>query len=229
MYKIKSITISFILLIFTTTIFAFEGSTTIPAKESRAEDEMVDEESLTKLDPISIYDEMELLKISIQDIGKYHGDVCPCVIIAFRAAQLAIKELWGDEIPARGDFEIISANPTPGSKDTYEFITRIITRENGKDFKLDLPEGTDIQNLSARNLVTTFIRKSTGERIVIKVKPKVFPNVPGGFFPLRKKVKFNGKATPEEKKRFKIAIKKLKDSCINLPVSELFQFERKNK
>lgn len=226
MCKIKSITISFILLILTTNTFPFEGSTALSAKGSGAENETVGEESLTKLDPISIYDESELLKISVVDVGKYHGDICPCVIIAFRAAQLTIKELWGDEIPARGDFEIISASPTPGFKDTYEFITRVITRENGKDFKLDLPEGTDIQNLSARNLVTTFIRKSTGERIVIKVKPAVFPDVPGGFFPLRKKVKFEVKATPEEKKRFKIAIKELKDNCINLPISELFQFEK---
>jgi hypothetical protein len=51
--------------------------------------------------PISIYDEGNLLVLSLEDTGKYHGDICPCVVVAFRATKLAISQLWKDEIPRR--------------------------------------------------------------------------------------------------------------------------------
>ena len=121
-----------------------------------------------KLRPISIYDEENLLKLSIEDVGKYHGDICLCALVAFRATQLAIAELWKparlsekeagkDEIPRRGDFRIISALPTQGSQDCFEFITRVKTR---RDFTLKSPDGTNIKNFSGDNWAFTFIRIS---------------------------------------------------------------------
>ncbi|MCD6569913.1 MAG: hypothetical protein J7L53_04345 [Deltaproteobacteria bacterium] len=121
----------------------------------------VEQRAVIKLSPILIYDKDELLEITIEDVGKYHGDICVCLTIAFRATQVAISQLWGSEIPKRGDFKIISGLPTPGSKDAFEFITRVITRKGGKDFKLQLLEGTDIKNMSRDNFTFAFIRKST--------------------------------------------------------------------
>ncbi len=75
------------------------------------------------LSPILIYDKGHLLELSIEDVGKYHGDICPCVVVSFRAMKLAISKLWGKEIPNRKDFKIISSLPTDGSEDTFESVS----------------------------------------------------------------------------------------------------------
>ena len=175
------------------------------------------------LPTVSIYDEEDLLEISIEDFAKYHGDICLCGTIGFRLTQLAISQLWGNEIPARGDFKIISACPTRGSKDCIEFVTRVITRKKGADFELELPEGTDIENLTTENFSFTFIRKSTGGSVTVRVKEEVFPP---GFFEMRKKVKFEGTATPEEKKAFKSAYAKLLNGALSLPTDEFLECEK---
>lgn len=185
----------------------------------------VEQRAVIKLSPILIYDKDELLEITIEDVGKYHGDICVCLTIAFRATQVAISQLWGSEIPKRGDFKIISGLPTPGNKDAFEFITRVITRKGGKDFKLQLLEGTDIKNMSRDNFTFAFIRKSTNKQIKIRVKEGVFPK---GYFEMRKKVKFNlpTSATPDEKKTFKQTKQKLRDSLLYFwPTNRIFDFE----
>jgi len=177
-----------------------------------------------RLTPILIYDQKDLIEISIEDVGKYHGDICPCMIAGFRATQLAISQLWKDEIPKRGDFRIISAYPGQGSQDAFEFITRAKTR---KDFTLELPEGTDLENITMENWAFILIRKSTGEQIKIWVKEEVFPGGSEEFFDLRKKVKFERTATPEEKETLKSTNQELRKVLINLPVDKLFGFKRK--
>ena len=172
---------------------------------------------------IPIYDEESLLKISIEDVGKYHGDIGFCVVVGFRATQLAISQLWQDEIPKREDFKIICAFPGKGSQDAFEFITRAKTR---KDFTLKLPEGTSLSTVTIDNLVFTFIRKSTGKQIKVWMKEAAFP--PEGseeIFRLRKKVKFEKTATPEEKEAFKSAAQGLKKAAMSLPLDSLFGFK----
>ncbi|MBC8526712.1 MAG: hypothetical protein H8D22_07625, partial [Candidatus Cloacimonetes bacterium] len=152
MNKIKSI-IYFICLLLIFGLFTkTEGISRTTAKINP------DQRLISNPSPILIYDEDDLLEISIEDVGKYHGDVCLCLTVAFRATQLATSQLWKDVTPERGDFKIISACPTPGSKDCLEFITRVITRGNGNDFKLELPTGTDIENMTNDNFSFLFIR-----------------------------------------------------------------------
>lgn len=183
--------------------------------------------SKATLSPISIYDKEDLLEISVEDVGKYHGDVCPCVVVAFRATQLAISELWSDEIPHRSDFRIITTSPTAGTQDTFDFITRAKTGMKRKgDFKVELPEGTSIKKTTKDNYVFTFVRKSTNEQIKIWVKGEVFPP---RLFELRTKVKFSEPtpATPEEKQAFKWAKERLKATFMRLPMHGLFEFEKR--
>ena len=175
------------------------------------------------LAPISIYDEENLLKISIEDIGKFHGDICPCVAVGFRAMQLAVSELWKDEIPKRGDFKIISAHPGRGLQDAFEFVTR--AKSKG-DFVLRLSPDTDRENLSLNNYEFNFIRKSTNEQIKIQAKEGAFPSGSREYFKLRKKAKFQKTATEEDKKAFKKAKQRLKDVFMDLPIDKLFEFEK---
>ncbi len=179
-----------------------------------------------ELSPISIYDEKNLLDLSMEDVGKYHGDICLCATVAFRTTQLAISQLWNNEIPRRGDFEIISALPTQGSQDCFEFITRAKRRG---DFTLKLPGGTNIKNLSRDNWTFTFIRKSTGERVRIQLKEEIFSGGSKEFFNLRKKVEFNGTATAEEKEMFASSKQKIKKLFMSLPADKLFIFEKKKR
>jgi len=194
------------------------------AQAGKVEGETVSAETGTKLSPILIYDEENLLKISIEDVGKYHGDICPCAVVGFRATQLAISQLWKDEIPERKDFRIISAFPGQGSQDAFEFITRVKTRG---DFTLQLPSGTDIDNISIENWVFTFIRKSKGKQIKVWLKEEVFPGGSVEFFRLRKKMKLEVAATPEEKEALKSAKQELKKAFMNLPPEKLFGFKKK--
>lgn len=216
MNKIKSI-IYFVCFLLTFSLFVeTEGADRTTAKINP-------EQRLTSnISPILIYDEDDLLEIAIEGAGKYHGDVCLCLTVAFRATQLAISQLWQDEIPKRGDFKIISACPTPGSRDCFEFITRVITRGKSNDFKIELPAGTDIENMRSDNFTFLFIRKSTNDSIRIRMKEGLFPD---GFFELRKVVKYGKEFTAEEEKNFWTIKRKLKHKFLTLPAKEIFVFE----
>lgn len=197
----------------------------IEAADKTVAEVRVEQKAATKLSPILIYDEDKLLEITMEEVGEYHGDICVCLTIAFRATQLAISQLWRGEIPSRGDFKIISALPTPGSKDAFEFITRVITREKGTDFDIKLPEGTDRKNMAKDNFTFTFVRKSTNELIKIQMNEEVFPE---GYFELRNKVTFSIpiSATPDEERTFKQVKQKLRDSLLYFwPANRIFDFE----
>ncbi|MCK4654845.1 MAG: hypothetical protein KAU01_10415 [Candidatus Cloacimonetes bacterium] len=181
------------------------------------------EKVMSELSPILIYDEDDLLEISIEDVGKYHGDVCLCLTLAFRSIQFAISQLWQDEISKRGNFKIISACPTPGTKDCFEFITRVITRGEGNDFKLELPQGTDIENMISNNFTFLFIRKSTGDSIRIRTREELFPD---RFFELRNIVKYGKTSTTEEEDNFWAIKRELKQKFMTLPAKDIFVFER---
>lgn len=80
---------------------------------------------------ISIYNRKNLLEISIYDIAKYHGGMCPGIAVGFKAIKLAIKLLWEGEIPQRDDFLIIVTNDLPKcAGDALEFVTRAKTKGN---------------------------------------------------------------------------------------------------
>ncbi len=178
-------------------------------------------QTVSELSPIFIYDEDDLLELSIEDIGKYHGDVCPCVVVAFRAIQAAISRLWDGEIPQRSDFRIITKCPTQGSQDVFDFTTRAKTGKNRNgDFRIELPEGTSFENLSADNFAFIFIRKSTGDSLEVRVNKEIFPE---GFLKLRNKVK-SEKATREEKEMFELVKRELKYRYMSLSADEFFVF-----
>lgn len=182
-------------------------------------------ESATSVLPyISIYDSHNhLLEIFIEDAGKYHGHVCPCVMIAYRAIQLAFVTLWEDEIPYRYDIKIISKSPSGGTQDTFEFITRAkTTPEREGDFRIELPQGTSMGNIKPCNFAYTFIRKSTGDMCEIRVKKSIFPE---GFFQMKKKVK-SGKFTSDDRKMFEKAVEKLKYRILNSSTEEIFIFSK---
>jgi len=170
---------------------------------------------------IPIYNDSQLLNISIEDVGAYHGDICICLALGFRGAQLAIADLcdvYEGEMPHQGDFRVISASPTKGIRDAFGYIMNA----TGDDYVLDLPPGTDKVNLTSDNFQATIIRKSTGDSVTIQVKEGIFPD---RFFELRKKVKFGipAPATPEEKKAFKLLWTEAREKALYKPMKRVFE------
>nr|QNO51647.1 hypothetical protein JFJFMGFI_00046 [Methanosarcinales archaeon ANME-1 ERB6] len=176
---------------------------------------------------IPIYNDSQLLDLSIEEVGAYHGDVCICLVLGFRGTQLAIGDLWDvyeGEMPHQGDFKVIAASPTKGIRDAFRYIMNA----TGDDYVVDLPPGTNIKNLTQDNFRATIIRKSTGESVTIQVKEGVFPD---GFFELRKKVKFGipENATAEEKKAFKLLWTKTREKALYKPMDRVFEVSRPEK
>ncbi len=190
-----------------------------------------------ELEPISIYDGDTLIDISIDDIGDYHGEICVCGGCAFRATQLGISKILGEEIPARDDIKIVSRLPTPGSRDCFQYITGtgpgIETKTKG-EYKVILPDGTAVVNLSNKDLKKVsndntldnfrfdVCRKSTGECFKVVLKLGVFSE---DYFELRKKVKFDipENATSEEKALFKSEWEDTRDKFLTSPDWVLFE------
>jgi len=163
---------------------------------------------------LQIYDEGELLDITLDDLAEAHGHVCPCVASAFKVSQTAF-EAW-DGIPERGNLEIVSAHPSDGHTETFEYILN-----PSEDVTVNLPEGTDILNLTIENYNYKFIEKSTGYMVVVSVKDGLFPD---GFFEMRKKCKTKV-ATPDEKSAFKLMKGEIKEKILYLPAEEIFEVE----
>lgn len=91
------------------------------------------------------------------------GELGICTPVSFRATQLAIVELLGKDIPQRGDLRIIAAFPKWGV-----CITKPKTGEGREgDFKVILPEGTSMRNLTRENYTFTFIQESSSGQVKI--------------------------------------------------------------
>lgn len=184
---------------------------------SRADDKSLDPGGLK---PIMIHDGScesgEPLELSIQDIIKYRGKLSTCSLFAYRALKLAFSELWEDQIPNRVDISINNFHTCGGSRDAFEFITRVVTR--GQDnYNVALPREND---MSIDNFRFIFTRRSTNEKIDIKVKESFFPE---GFFQLRKTAK-SDQASPQEKEIFEEAQRNITEKLIKLELNEIFHF-----
>jgi sirohydrochlorin ferrochelatase/formylmethanofuran dehydrogenase subunit E len=167
----------------------------------------------------SVYDgeSGEIVELTIEGAAAMHdgGKLCPSVAASWRASQLALSDIWGC-IP-RSDLEITSAHPSDGHEATFLYILENST----DDYVVEMPEGADITNISTENYVYTFVRKSTGDSVTVRVKDDV---IPAEFLELRKKIRAKT-ATPEEIKVFKLIKDELKARLMYLPACELFDSE----
>lgn len=193
--------------------YAYDGSALTSHPNVAELIEIVAAEEFTD-QTLQISDEGELLDISLDDLGAAHGHICPCVAAAFKGSQIAF--LTWDGVPARGDLEIVSAHPSDGHNETFEYILN-----SSDDVTVELPDGTDTLNLTEENYCYSFIEKSTGDMVVVSVKDDLFPD---GFFEIRMKCKTNV-STPDEKSAFKLAKNEIKEKILYLPTEEVFEVE----
>lgn len=177
----------------------------------------------------------EIVRIIEEEFAEATG-TCPCTSFAFRAALLSISEVWGDEIPERSDIKIITRRPTPGATQCLQYITgtgsKVPNVTNKGELQMILADGTEVTDLSVPSLKKhmkgmgietwniTIVRKSTGEQFEVQAVEDIFPQ---GFEELRKKVKMEGTATPEEVDEFRAMWEEVRDAFLTLPDWELFE------
>ncbi|KAF5417257.1 MAG: hypothetical protein C5S48_00675 [Candidatus Methanogaster sp.] len=194
--------------------YAYDGSALTPHPHVAKWIEIVAAEEFTDLTLLIDDETGEPLEISLDDVGAAHGHICPCVATAFKASQTAF--LTWDGVPARGDLEIISAHPSDGHNETFEYILN-----SSEDVTVKLPEGTDSVNITIENYNYRFIEKSTDNTVVVSVKDGLFPD---GFFEMRTRCKTNV-STPDEKLAFKLMKEELKEKILYLPADDVFEVE----
>ena len=177
----------------------------------------------------------EIAKITEEEFAGATG-TCPCTSFAFRAALLGISEVWGDEIPERADIKFTTRRPTPGATQCLQYITGIgpkVPNVTSKgELRMILADGTEVTDLSVPSLkkhmkdmgIETWniiiIRKSTGEQFEVQVVEDIFPE---GFDELRRKVKVDQTATPEEVDEYRVMWEEARDAFLTLPDWELFE------
>ena len=177
----------------------------------------------------------EIAKIIEKEFAGATG-TCPCTSFAFRAALLGISEIWSDEIPERSDIKITTRRPTPGATQCLQYVTgtgpKVPSVTNKGELEMILADGTEVTDLSVPSLkkhmkdmgIETWsiiiVRKSTGEEFEVQAVEDIFPE---GFEELRRKVKMEGTATPEEIDEFRAMWEEVRDAFLTLPDWELFE------
>ena len=164
---------------------------------------------------IKVYDKGRLIKITLGDIEKYHGKLCPYAIVTFRATRLAISKLW-DGIPQRQDFKVIASFPCKGSEDILEFVSR--ARMRG-----------DFQSRKEKDYSFVIINKSTQTSVLVKLKTEA-----DLFKSLReqKKIVSQEAKSKDRRQAFKKKMESLRKNCqrmkkmaLRLPLDELIEIK----
>jgi hypothetical protein len=78
---------------------------------------------------ITVMGEEDPIEINFGAVAAYHGQGAMAMLaITFRAIGLALKTLSPDRPVKRNDIIIVSGHPGPGVRDSFEFVTRAVTR-----------------------------------------------------------------------------------------------------
>ncbi|MEI7026070.1 hypothetical protein WBG83_10265 [Paenibacillus sp. y28] len=169
---------------------------------------------------IHIMDDQDELQIGFSDIEKYHGRLAlMAVAVAFRAQQAAFKELFGDRVPQRKEIKIISGHAGPGFRDSFEFVTRALTRGQ---YTVDVqyPQGQyDPHRPQAYAFVISTL---AGDAVEVVLKESFLPAV---FYDYLKKGR-EGTMTDAEQEQFRQLKLSLSEQALALPQDELLDVRR---
>ena len=170
---------------------------------------------------IRMYDKQgKLLRLAAQQVAnEAHGHICVCSAIGFRVTQIAISQLWGQELPTKGQLEVTYHHPGRGHKDVFKYL---LGPENVTYKKAGDPRHLTL----AQHYTYVFVRKDTGATWKTQMKEGVIPK---GFFDLRYKVKgflkgwHKKKPTKAKKVAFKIRFNKSINNILGMEPSDIFE------
>ncbi len=162
--------------------------------------------------------EDEVFEISLDDIGKYTGNVCAGIASGFLLTKQALEKLYPNgELPVRGQISI-AASANTDLVDVASYVVRARFRK-GKEMKDNsIIIDKDI-NAETGTVILIFKRADNGKmvkaafnknKLIDAEKRKV-------LFPLKNKI-MNGKASDEDKKMFAENVQKVVSEVIdNIP------------
>ena len=170
---------------------------------------------------IRMYDKQgKLLRLAAQQVAnEAHGHICVCSAIGFRVTQIAISQLWGQELPTKGQLELTYHHPGRGHKDVFKYL---LGPENVTYKKAGDPKHLTL----AQHYTYVFVRKDTGATWKTQMKEGVIPK---GFFDLRYKVKgflkgwHKKEPTKNEKAGFKLKFNKSINNVLGMEPSDIFE------
>jgi len=145
------------------------------------------------------------------DIIKYSGHSCPAVSGGYKMSQIALKELYGDDMPVRGQIKV-SMRGAPDDKvngpisQVISFITGAAGNTGFKGMKGKFSRYNlltyENENPSEKGITAeaTFERMDTGAKVNVAYKASVVPTDPemGKLTPLL----VSGKASKEQITKF---------------------------
>ncbi|MFW6113880.1 MAG: hypothetical protein ACOC78_03045 [Actinomycetota bacterium] len=128
------------------------------------------------------------IEVTIDGVDYPDGELDLDEVIAFRALQLGIAQLWPEDIPDRENLAVAMTNPSPVMEGIMEYMTACVTRGA---CDIDAPPGTDVEDIGLENYVFVFKdikgndKKDDEKKFETRVLEGVFPE---GFFDLREDV-----------------------------------------
>ncbi|WP_322516232.1 hypothetical protein SR870_01195 [Rhodopseudomonas palustris] len=78
---------------------------------------------------LTVEGEEDLIQIPYDAVAAYHGQAALAMLaVTFQALRLMLPALSPQRPPRRADLVVVSGHPGPGVRDTFEFVTRAVTR-----------------------------------------------------------------------------------------------------
>lgn len=181
--------------------------------QSRWKQDFFDDAEEIKLkDPLSYVlgamDEGEEMVFRYADAVKMAGHSCAAVSGAYRATAIALKELYGEETPVRGNIRVtIKGKPTDLAYGPMSQVISLITGAATETGFHGLGGGMfgryNLLNFDTENFeFNTFIfeRTDTGQKVKIVYNPQALPENPRMGEVAGPTI--SGAATPEEREEF---------------------------
>lgn len=173
-------------------------------------------------DTIKIKDHQDIIEIGFEDLEKYHGQAAIAMVaVTFKALQAAFATLFPDRLPQREEISIVSGHPGPGVRDTFEMITRAVTRGA---YTVDVTRPAARLSPYVEASYSFDILTADGRCAQVILKDSVLPK---SFFDLGNKLRL-ASASDAEKQELVQLKRTIVDQVLPQPPAELFTMEQKS-
>ena len=161
---------------------------------------------------IRVMGEEKPIDISFPLIEAYHGQAALAMLaVTFQAIRAAFEVLSPDQPPLRRDISVVSGHPGPGVRDSFEFVTRALTR-GVYTVDRSLPESRLVPGFDISYSFRITVREKTVE---VALRPDALPE---RFFELN----FTKSRTPAQEIEVSDLKRSIAARVLTVPTDQLF-------
>lgn len=165
---------------------------------------------------IAVRDHDDLIEFTFADVEKYHGQgSIGGAALGFQVLRAGLRALYGDAPPRRDEISVTTGHPGPGFRDTFELITRAVTR-GAYRADSDRPDGR--YNPFHAHAYSWSIASADGRAAELVLREGL---IPLRFFELWDLVG-RGLATPADRRELDVVKRHLADDVLARPLDQLF-------